>query len=503
MNENDRRYSNGKVNSSGTQRPRVNGSSDRPVQRPRPNGGGNAGQRPYSNRNSSSSVQRTQAQHSNASNARAEAARRRKKAELARKKRRRKVMILRSIIAAAVLLIILVVVLFTNSVKNRVYVDINTTNPVSGEDFANISFLSCEITDGAESVDYTKAGEYPVTVKSMGISHKAFVVVEDKNPPYGEAVEVRSATGTEIDASKFVTNISDESEVTVKYKNTPDFSKDGTQDVTVTLTDESGNVTEIKSSVTLYSDTEPPVINGVSDIHAYLGDSVSYKEGITVTDNMDENASLEVDNSAVNLNETGEYTIIYKATDAAGNTSTAEAKLVIEEKPEGYVEPDVVLEMANEILDSILTDDMNQAEAAQAIYRWVRGNIGYAQSEYKESWTGGAYIGFTERRGDCYIFFSTAKALLTAAGIENIDVEKQDTSHSRHYWSMINVGTGWYHYDTTNFASGAIFFMVTDAELDDYSASHNESHNRDKSLYPATPETEFDMDSPDILNLNR
>ncbi len=35
---------------------------------------------------------------------------------------------------------------------------------------------------------------------------------------------------------------------------------------------------------------------------------------------------------------------------------------------------------------------------------------------------------------------------------------------------------------------GDDFCLVTDAFLDAYSASHNNCHNRDKTLYPATPE---------------
>ena len=37
---------------------------------------------------------------------------------------------------------------------------------------------------------------------------------------------------------------------------------------------------------------------------------------------------------------------------------------------------------------------------------------------------------------------------------------------ARHYWSLINVGSGWYHFDCTQYSyPESNFFMVTDKEL--------------------------------------
>ena len=85
---------------------------------------------------------------------------------------------------------------------------------------------------------------------------------------------------------------------------------------------------------------------------------------------------------------------------------------------------------------------------------------------------------------------ATSKALLTRAGIPNLDVVKSDTSHSSHYWSLIDCGDGWYHFDTTPRYGGGSFFMLTDAEILAYSEAHRDSHIFDRSLYPATPETD-------------
>ena len=65
-----------------------------------------------------------------------------------------------------------------------------------------------------------------------------------------------------------------------------------------------------------------------------------------------------------------------------------------------------------------------------------------------------------------------------------MDVVKSDTSHSSHYWSLINLGDGWYHVDCTPRRNVGYFFMNTDAELEAYSVQNRNSHIFDSSLYP-------------------
>ncbi|WP_434310057.1 immunoglobulin-like domain-containing protein [Hominifimenecus sp. rT4P-3] len=234
-------------------------------------------------------------------------------------------------------------------------------------------------------------------------------------------------------------------------------------------------------------DTEPPVISGVQDQTVFVGDSISYKKGVTVTDNLDSNVQLDVDTSQIDLNTAGTYTVTYSATDAAGNKATATATITVEEKPAGYENKAEMESMAKNILDQIITSDMTEMEKAQKIYNWCHGNIGYVNSSDKSSWINGAIQAFETHSGDCFNYFAAAKALLTQAGIENMDVVKSDTSHSSHYWSLVNCGDGWYHFDTTpRKGDGDYFFMVTDDQLEGYSKEHDNSHIFDHSLYPAT-----------------
>ena len=144
-----------------------------------------------------------------------------------------------------------------------------------------------------------------------------------------------------------------------------------------------------------------------------------------------------------------------------------------------------VLAEARAILEQITESSMDDTDTAWAIYRWARSHISYIGDSDKSDWLSGAHQAFTFGCGDCFVYFAACKALLAAAGIENLDIVKSDTSHSRHYWNLVKVNGGWYHFDATpRVGEGDNFFLLTDAELAAYSDSHGGSHVFDPSLYP-------------------
>lgn len=227
-------------------------------------------------------------------------------------------------------------------------------------------------------------------------------------------------------------------------------------------------------------DTVAPSIEGVHDINVFLGDGISYKDGITVVDNYDTNPELRVDNSTVNVSSEGVYYVTYYASDEAGNTSmktcavTIESKLYPKEQVDAY---------AKEIVAQIITDDMSDEQKLNSIYSWIRDNISYINYSEKNGWRQAAYEGMVLRQGDCYVFASTAKELLTVCGIKNMDIQKIP-GKTMHYWNLVDIGSGWYHYDTCPRADGASFCYVSDEELMSYSNSHDNSHEYKREEYP-------------------
>ena len=119
-------------------------------------------------------------------------------------------------------------------------------------------------------------------------------------------------------------------------------------------------------------------------------------------------------------------------------------------------------------------------------------HLWYSDSSDKSDYLQGAYVMMTERSGDCFNYFALSKLMFERLGIDNIDVRKVKNyeGDADHFWSLVSLDGGetWYHFDCTPRIGGGDFCLITDAELDAYSVSHKNSHNRDKSLYPATPE---------------
>ena len=241
---------------------------------------------------------------------------------------------------------------------------------------------------------------------------------------------------------------------------------------------------KIYSSLLLVEDTTAPVIEGVEDRTATAGKPFAFKRGVTVTDNYDQDVTLEVDASTVDLNNPGTYIVIYNATDTAGNETTTGAFVhVVEDIVPVLPDRDEKLyELADEILKDLITDDMTMAEKAEAVFDYVHG-IEYEEIFEETDSYEDALRGLTERTGDCSVYAMTAKVMLARAGIPNLDIENVPDAVS-HAWNLIDIGEGWHHFDATRRIDGARLFYLTDAELQEYSRTHGNTHVYDASLYP-------------------
>lgn len=335
-----------------------------------------------------------------------------------------------------------------------------------------------------EDIDTSHVGTYEVQVTADGITVAASLVVEDTIPPKVTVEPVSGWVGKEIEPLAFARLIQDATEVTAAYGETADFRSEGEGSATVIFTDEGGNSVEKQVFYTLKKDTVAPEV-AVSEIDVVLGGTISYKKAVHYSDNADSKEELElsVDKSAVDIQTLGTYNVTYTVTDKSGNSTTVSGAVhVLKEQPACYDE-ELVNQKADEVLSQILTEDMTEREKAKAIYRWLRQNIGYISHSEKTEWVRAAYEGLYKRQGDCYVYACTAKVLLTRAGIPNMDIVKLTVNPS-HYWNLVDVGEGWYHFDATPRKDKSVFFLVTDEELKEYSQAHKNSHAYDESLYP-------------------
>lgn len=335
-------------------------------------------------------------------------------------------------------------------------------------------------------------GTYPVELRDREDCYTSEVVVVDTVAPTGTVQDLTVKAPDIPTAEDFFTDMDDVTKLTVSFQTEPDFTLEGDQQVTLLLTDAGDNVTEFTAKLTMIFDLEAPVITGVDDFLVYAGDTVSYRSGVTVTDNRDTAPQLTIDSSAVDLSTPGEYTVTFTATDYVGNTSTVSATVTVREKQPDYVDIATIYAAADEILNEILKEGMTVQQQARAIGLHVRYNYGYSGSSVKDDWLQGAYRMIEDGYGDCFNYFALTKLLLERLDIPNIDVVKvkNHSKDSQHFWSLVSVdgGENYYHLDTTPRTDPTLFILVTDEYMDDYSAKHRNCFNRDTSLYPATPE---------------
>ena len=345
-------------------------------------------------------------------------------------------------------------------------------------------YVSCNL-DFA-TVNYTIPQTIRFTVRMYGTNFPCVLNIVDTTPPTAEAIPQSMYSVDQVPpVEDCIKNVSDLNECTVEWAEVPDITVGGNLTARAAVTDASGNVTYVDVPFTVTKDVTAPVIEGTEDIEMFIGDTVRYRENVTVTDDIDPNPTLEIDTSEVDADEPGTYVVTYRAYDFTGNVSEVTINIKLNKKPSTYVEPELVYDEARKILDKITNDDMNDMEKAIQITWWVRYNIYYVSNCDDSSWTRAAYDGFMKRNGNCYTFAMCAKALFDVAGIENMIIVRDPYIYNPHYWNYINIDGQWYHCDSTpRIGWSSYFFMYTTKELKNFWHNGWNGYNFPEDKYP-------------------
>ena len=349
-------------------------------------------------------------------------------------------------------------------------------------------YVSCNLD--FNSVNYVLPQTIRFTIRMYGMNFPCVLTIVDTTPPTAEAVpQIMYSVDDIPPVEECVTNIYDLNDVTVEWLELPNITTGGNLVAKASVKDSSGNETIVDVPFSVTKDVKAPVIEGTEDIEVFIGDTIKYRENVTVTDDIDPDPILEVDTSGVVLDEEGTYEVIYRATDFSGNVSEVSINLTLVEKPETWVDPELVYDEAREILNRITYDAMSDMEVALQITWWVRYNISYISVCDDTNWTRAAYDGFTKRCGNCYTFAMCAKALFDVAGIENMIIVRDPYIYNPHFWNYINIDGEWYHCDSTpRLEYSSYFFMYTTSELRNFWHNGWNGYNFDEDLYPESAE---------------
>ena len=218
-------------------------------------------------------------------------------------------------------------------VKNEVIVEYGTALKL--EDIVNnTQHGNVNITPNLESL--VDVGTYDVKVSIDENSFTTKVIIQDTTAP---VLEVQNVTRYIDEGSPnvvdFVLSVNDLS----AYELVPLTINPvvGEQSVTIIARDIYGNETQKEALLTILEDKSPPVFTGLSNLSIEAGDAVSLTSGVQAIDERFGKVSFSYDDSKVNYNVPGNYTIFYNATDGVGNVAKATRKIEILEKIPTYM----------------------------------------------------------------------------------------------------------------------------------------------------------------------
>ncbi|MBR1757685.1 MAG: transglutaminase domain-containing protein [Lachnospiraceae bacterium] len=276
---------------------------------------------------------------------------------------------------------------------------------------------------------------------------------------------------------------------TTEESTTKDPAKD-TESTTKETATKPAETTTQPESTTAPQDTTAPVISGTKDLTVTEGDTVSYKSGVTVTDDTDPDPQLSIDNSAVKLDTPGTYDVIYTAKDAAGNVSTVTITVTVKEKVVTDETTKKLYEKADAVLADILKDDMDEVHKCYAIWHWVRTHVPWYGGNVDHDPVDQALKGLAGNAGDCYTDTVTYQVLLERAGFECIFMQRSP-GIGYHYWLMVKIEGNWYHSDPAPiYKNQFVCFLGTDAQLKWFTDEMRPNYyTHDTEGIPTTPDT--------------
>lgn len=376
--------------------------------------------------------------------------------------------------------------LYIKNLKEVLTVEVGTELP-KAEDFLFAPGSEITFVNAIDEINVMEEGNYTVLLSVDGIETISDLQIKDTTPPTLVLHSAETWLNKPLEVSDFIDYelTGDNSDAfETEFAAEPDWSMAGEQTVTILAKDSSENTVTETATLLVKKDEKAPVVT-VTDIDVKVGGTVSYKKAVSYYDDIDtkEEMKLSIERTGVNLKEVGSYEVTYTVTDCSGNSTSVVGKINVMEEAPKWEDEDAIHAKGQEILASILEEGMTDREKAKAIYRWIKSNIGYISHSEKGNYTRGAYEGLFKHQGDCFVYAATAKELLTLAEIPNIDIVKSTTNPS-HYWNLVYIEDGWYHFDSTPRKDKSEFFLLTDAELEAYSSTHKNTHIFDRSLYP-------------------
>ena len=382
----------------------------------------------------------------------------------------------------------------------RKEVNVTYDTPLAVELFAEegADTSEMEFVSDVSVIDMSQLASYKLVVANKGHKVSTILNVVDDVPPVAEAVPQQLYSLELPDPNECVANIYDKSPVTVNYAAGTDISMGGSVVVSVVLTDAYQNQSVVEVPFEITEDLVPPVILGAHDIEFKAGNVPDYLEGVTVTDDVDPDPQIIINDFDVDANTPGQYQLTYIACDAAGNEAMVVVNVTVLEGNGGATSSSSIgvagaptgnqsgsnkysnkttadaYAAAQKVYNKICNSSMSDVVKGMKIFYWVNRNISFTQ--YGIDYTSFASLAcqaFGTRRSSCYGHWACCKAMCDIAGIPTYTVYRSG-SNKHHVWLLCYLNGGWYHCDATPWPGYGHYFiyMMTDSEIASAPGNH-------------------------------
>ncbi len=325
------------------------------------------------------------------------------------------------------------------------------------------------------------AGIYMLQILCEGATYDVVLEIADRTPPTA-TVTPQTCYNKIPAASDFISNIVDESRVTVTYEVEPNLVSSGTVNVSIVLTDAFGNSTVYSSYFTVTSDTEAPIIvKAPETLEADAGGTVIWRAGVEATDDSG-NVELSLDTTGANLGVPGKYTVYIVAKDGAGNETRRAVLLTVYDA--SVTEDMLNIAIAKLEKDLKISGAMSAEEKVYAVFRYVYDNMKYSNTSKHIDWRKEAYEALSGAyTGDCFTNCAVSYSILRYLGFDALIVERSESAKiegtGTHFWVLVNIGTQaspeWYHFDATRQRSpyNLATYLMTNSQLEAYTRWRN------------------------------
>ena len=176
-----------------------------------------------------------------------------------------------------------------------------------------------------------KVGKHEITLTVDGEEFQIMISIKDTTAPLLKVKDVQKYMDEDLpQAEDFTEEVDDLSKVSLKMSKIEKVA--GEQEVTITATDEYKNKTSKKAKLILLEYKGSVKFSGLTNLRVEEGNKPDLRKGVSAKDERFGDLEFTADDSKVNYNTPGTYTIYYRVKDKLGNETVRERKITIRSK---------------------------------------------------------------------------------------------------------------------------------------------------------------------------